>query len=134
MLENSRSIYLNTLALGREGSTSMSLATEIQAIEELKPVAKSLLAALSCHNGKRYADYDATTDNVAAYAGCSGGGRSREKAGINRDTLCLFCQVCKNYYFCGGCKYWDYRKGDSQTQKRRCWISPSLTPSLRHLG
>jgi uncharacterized membrane-anchored protein len=60
-------INYNTLALGREGFISMNLVTDRNDIEVLKPMAKTMLASLEFNNGKRYADFDAGTDKVAAY-------------------------------------------------------------------
>jgi len=60
-------INYNTLALGREGYISMNMVTSRDKVEGLKPTAQSLLAALEFDNGKRYADFNASTDKVAAY-------------------------------------------------------------------
>ncbi len=60
-------INYNTLVLGREGYVSMNLVTGMQEIEALKPVGKNLLAAMTFDNGKRYADFDASSDKVAEY-------------------------------------------------------------------
>ena len=60
-------INYNTLALGREGYISMNLVTDRDSIEGLKPVAQTLLGALEFDSGKRYADFNAGTDKVAAY-------------------------------------------------------------------
>lgn len=60
-------INYNTLALGREGYISMNLVTGMSQVEELKPVANDLLSHLNFNEGKRYADFDASTDHVAEY-------------------------------------------------------------------
>lgn len=60
-------INYNTLALGREGYISMNMVTDRARVEGLKPVAQTLLAALEFNSGKRYADFNAGTDKVAAY-------------------------------------------------------------------
>jgi uncharacterized membrane-anchored protein len=60
-------INYNTLALGREGYISMNLVTDRDSVEGLKPVAQTLLGALEFNSGKRYADFNASTDKVAAY-------------------------------------------------------------------
>jgi uncharacterized membrane-anchored protein len=62
-----KGINYNTYALGREGYVTMNLVTDLQAIEAQKPIAKNLLAALEFNGGKRYTDFDASTDKVAAY-------------------------------------------------------------------
>lgn len=60
-------INYNTYALGREGYISMNLVTSLDSIERDKPVALALLAALNFNEGKRYSDFNASTDNVAEY-------------------------------------------------------------------
>lgn len=57
----------NTYALGREGYLSLNLVTSPQAVEGDKKYARELLAALSYAPGKRYEDFNASTDSVAAY-------------------------------------------------------------------
>jgi uncharacterized membrane-anchored protein len=60
-------INYNTYALGREGYISLNLVTSLASIERDKPVAHALLAALNFNDGKRYADFNASTDKVAEY-------------------------------------------------------------------
>jgi uncharacterized membrane-anchored protein len=60
-------INYNTYALGRDGYISMNLITDLKDVESQKPVAAQLLAALQFNDGKRYADFNSTTDKVAAY-------------------------------------------------------------------
>ncbi len=60
-------VNYNTLALGRQGYISMNLVTDLTVIEDLKPVAKNMLAALVFNEGKRYTDFSASTDKVAEY-------------------------------------------------------------------
>lgn len=60
-------INYNTLVLGREGYVSMNLVTGMREIEALKPTAKTMLAAMAFDSGKRYADFNASTDKVAEY-------------------------------------------------------------------
>ena len=60
-------INYNTLALGREGYISMNLVTDVKTVESLKPTAKALLADLNFDAGKRYSDFNASTDKVAEY-------------------------------------------------------------------
>ena len=60
------SVNYNTLALGRHGYMSMNLVADLNQLAELKPHAVTLLSNLNFVNGKRYADFDSTTDKVAA--------------------------------------------------------------------
>jgi len=60
-------INYNTYALGRDGHISLNLVTTEADVEADKPAARELLEAISFNDGKRYADFDASTDKVAAY-------------------------------------------------------------------
>jgi len=62
-----RGVNYNTYALGRDGYISMNLVTGLQSVQAEKPVAHSLLAALQYNDGKRYADFNSSTDHVAEY-------------------------------------------------------------------
>ncbi|MDD2670377.1 DUF2167 domain-containing protein [Zoogloea sp.] len=60
-------VNYNTYVLGREGYFSMNLVTSLASIDKEKPAARELLAALDFHEGKRYADFNSSTDKVAEY-------------------------------------------------------------------
>lgn len=60
-------VNFNTLALGREGYVSMNLVTDLAALPKDKRHAEVLLDGLAFNEGKRYADFNASTDKVAAY-------------------------------------------------------------------
>lgn len=60
-------VNYNTYVLGRAGYISMCLVTAVSSVEAEKPAAKQLLAAVSFNDGKRYTDFNASTDKVAAY-------------------------------------------------------------------
>ena len=60
-------INYNTYSLGRNGYISMRFVTDLSAVESQRPVAAQLLAGLRFNEGKRYADFDASTDRVASY-------------------------------------------------------------------
>ncbi len=64
---DSGSANYNTYALGREGYFSLNLVTAVDALDAHKPQARELLAALSYMPGKRYEDFNPSTDQVAAY-------------------------------------------------------------------
>ncbi len=61
------SINYNTYVLGREGYISLDLVTAASNIESDKPVAHQLLSSVDFNSGKRYTDFDSSTDKVAAY-------------------------------------------------------------------
>lgn len=60
-------INYNTYVLGREGYISLNLITSGSAVETDKDSAGALLSAVSFNDGKRYADFNSSTDKVAAY-------------------------------------------------------------------
>jgi uncharacterized membrane-anchored protein len=60
-------INYNTYALGRDGYFSLNLVTDLNKINEHKPYAAALLSALEYKDGKKYTDFNASTDKVAAY-------------------------------------------------------------------
>lgn len=60
-------VNYNTLVLGREGYVSMNMVAGARDIEALKPTAHGLLASLEFKDGKRYADFNSSTDRVAEY-------------------------------------------------------------------
>lgn len=60
-------INYNTYVLGREGYLTLNLVTSMGVINNEKPMARELLAAVSFNNGKRYEDFNASTDHVAEY-------------------------------------------------------------------
>lgn len=78
-----RGINYNTYALGRDGYISMNLVTDLASVEAQKPVARQLLAGLEFNSGKRYADFDSSTDKVAAYGlAALVGGVAAKKLGL----------------------------------------------------
>lgn len=60
-------VNYNTYALGREGYFSMNLVTGLAELPTYKPQAHTLLDALQFNDGKRYADFNSSTDKVAEY-------------------------------------------------------------------
>jgi uncharacterized membrane-anchored protein len=60
-------VNYNTYALGREGFVSLNLLSDIKTVEREKVHAQTLLAALEFHDGKKYSDFNASTDRMAEY-------------------------------------------------------------------
>lgn len=76
-------INYNTYALGRDGYISMNLVTERKLIGQYQAAAKALLAGLHYNEGKRYADFNESTDKVAAYGlAALIGGAAAKKLGL----------------------------------------------------
>ena len=65
--DNDPGVNYNTYVLGRTGYVSLNLITSESTVEEDKPAAKQLLAAVNFNDGKTYADFKPSTDKVAAY-------------------------------------------------------------------
>lgn len=61
------SVNYRTLALGREGYLSLTMVSPLDLLQQYKPTAQQLLAAISFNDGKRYADFNSSTDHVAEY-------------------------------------------------------------------
>ena len=76
-------VNYNTYVLGREGYFSMNLITGLARVDQEKPAARELLAALDFNEGKRYADFNSSTDKVAEYGlAALVGGIAAKKLGL----------------------------------------------------
>jgi uncharacterized membrane-anchored protein len=76
-------VNYNTYVLGREGYVSLNLITSASQVESYKPAAKELLTAVDFHDGKRYSDFNSSTDKVAAYGlAALVGGIAAKKLGL----------------------------------------------------
>jgi uncharacterized membrane-anchored protein len=62
-----QTINYNTYALGRDGFFSLGLITDSTSIDSDKTIVRELLQTLTYNPGKRYEDFSASTDKVAAY-------------------------------------------------------------------
>jgi uncharacterized membrane-anchored protein len=60
-------VNYNTYMLGREGYFTLNLVTGLAQLPAHKPAAQTMLAALNFNDGKRYADFNSSTDKVAEY-------------------------------------------------------------------
>jgi uncharacterized membrane-anchored protein len=76
-------VNYNTYVLGREGYVSLNLITSASTVEADKPAAHQLLAAVDFNAGKRYSDFNSSTDKVAAYGlAALVGGMAAKKLGL----------------------------------------------------
>lgn len=76
-------INYNTYALGREGYVSLNLVTRRQDVDADKPKVQLLLSNLDFTDGKRYADFNSSTDRVAEYGlAALVGGVAAKKLGL----------------------------------------------------
>jgi uncharacterized membrane-anchored protein len=62
-----KGINYNTYALGRDGYFSLNLLTDSSRVSRDKGVAHELLANLGYNSGKRYEDFNSSTDHIAEY-------------------------------------------------------------------
>jgi len=60
-------VNYNTYALGRDGYFQINLLTSDTTIEKEKPHARKVLTALEYKPGKRYQDFNESTDHIAEY-------------------------------------------------------------------
>jgi len=78
-----KGINYNTYALGRDGYFSLNLLTDSSRVGADKTVAHTLLGALAYNDGKRYEDFNAATDHIAAYGiAALVGGVAAKKLGL----------------------------------------------------
>ena len=90
------SINYNTYALGRDGYFSLNLVTDLGSIDTNKQIAHGLLAALDYRDGKRYADFNASSDKVAEYGlAALVGGLAAKKLGFFALAAGLFAKFFK---------------------------------------
>jgi uncharacterized membrane-anchored protein len=82
-----KGINYNTYALGRDGYFSLNLLTNSNRIETDKSAAHELLASLNYNSGKRYEDFNSSTDRIAEY------GLAALVGGIAAKKLGLFALV-----------------------------------------
>jgi uncharacterized membrane-anchored protein len=89
-------INYNTYALGRDGYITLNLLTDLREVEHDKPHARELLSALSYKEGKRYEDYNASTDKTAEYGlAALVGGIAAKKLGTFALAAGLFTKFAK---------------------------------------
>ncbi|MCP1575149.1 DUF2167 domain-containing protein [Herbaspirillum rubrisubalbicans] len=81
------SVNYRTLALGRDGYLSLTMVSSLNLLQQYKPAAQQLLGAISFNDGKRYSDFNASTDHVAEY------GLAALVAGVAIKKLGLFALI-----------------------------------------
>ena len=89
-------VNYNTYALGRDGYFSLNLLTDANQVESHKPIAKALLGNLAYRAGKRYEDFNASTDQIAAYGlAALVGGVAAKKLGLLALGAAFFAKFAK---------------------------------------
>lgn len=80
---NAGAANYNTYALGRDGHFELDLVASADKIDSFKGDAATLLAALTFNEGRRYQDFNESTDRVAAYGlAALVGGLAAKKLGL----------------------------------------------------
>ncbi|MDO9237753.1 MAG: DUF2167 domain-containing protein [Aquabacterium sp.] len=96
------SINYNTYALGREGYITLNLITGLNAIGQDKQHAQALLSALQFEDGKRYADFNSSTDKTAEYGlAALVGGLAAKKLGMFALAAGFFAKFAKLFLLAG---------------------------------
>jgi len=93
-------VNYNTYVLGREGYVALNLITSASAVESQKPMARTLLRQVAFIDGKRYADFDASSDKVAGYGlAALIGGVAAKKLGLFALIAAFFAKSFKLVIF-----------------------------------
>lgn len=91
-----KGVNYNTYALGRDGYFSLNMLTDSVKVEQYKPIAKELLGNLAYNPGKRYEDFNSSTDQVAAYGlAALVGGVAAKKLGLFALGAAFFVKFAK---------------------------------------
>lgn len=93
---SAQSINYNTYALGREGYITLNLITGSDHIAQDKTHAHALLSSLDFNEGKRYSDFNSSTDKVAEYGlAALVGGLAAKKLGLLALASAFFAKFAK---------------------------------------
>lgn len=91
-----QSINYNTYALGREGYVTLNMITGTDTIAKEKEFARLLIGGIEFNEGKRYADFNASTDKTAEYGlAALVGGIAAKKLGFFALAAGLFAKFAK---------------------------------------
>lgn len=104
-------VNYNTYALGREGYLSLNLITNAKDLDKYKPDASKLLGAIQYDDGKRYADFNSSTDKVAAYGlAALVAGAAVKKLGLFAIVAAFLAKFAKLAVVAGGAALWGIAK------------------------
>jgi len=108
---DNQGVNYNTYALGRDGYLSLNLITSAKDLEKYKPDAAKLLGALQYDDGKKYADFNSSTDKVAAYGlAALVAGVAVKKLGFFALALAFLAKFAKVAVVAGGAALWGISK------------------------
>ncbi|MDQ0084758.1 MULTISPECIES: DUF2167 domain-containing protein [Variovorax] len=109
--DGNQGVNYNTYALGREGYLSLNLITNAKDLDKYKPDASKLLGAIQYDDGKKYADFNSSTDKVAAYGlAALVAGVAVKKLGLFAIALAFLAKFAKLAVVAGGAALWGIAK------------------------
>ena len=109
--DDNQGVNYNTYALGRDGYLSLNLITNARDIDKYKPDAAKLLTALQYDDGKKYADFNSSTDKVAAYGlAALVAGVAVKKLGLFAIILAFAAKFAKLGIVAVGAALWGFAK------------------------
>jgi uncharacterized membrane-anchored protein len=113
-------VNYNTYALGREGYISLNLVTDLNTLPKYKPTALQLLGALQFNDGRKYTDFNGSTDKVAAYGlAALVAGVAAKKLGLLAIVLAFAAKFAKLLFAAGAAavygigKFFGRKKNDA---------------------
>jgi len=109
--DGNQGVNYNTYALGREGYLSLNLITNANDLDKYKPDASKLLGAIQYDDGKKYADFNSSTDKVAAYGlAALVAGAAVKKLGLFAVIAAFLAKFAKLAVVAGGAALWGIAK------------------------
>lgn len=109
--DGNQGVNYNTYALGREGYLSLNLITNAKDLDKYKPDASKLLGAIQYDDGKKYADFNSSTDKVAAYGlAALVAGAAVKKLGLFAVIAAFLAKFAKLAVVAGGAALWGIAK------------------------
>ena len=133
---DTQGVNYNTYALGREGYFSLNLVTDLLDLPKHKTHAVTLLAALEFDNGKRYADFNASTDRVAEYGlAALVAGVAAKKLGLLAVAFAFLAKFAKVIFIAvavfgaGIVKFFGGKKKRAESQAMAVLEAPSPAPA-----
>ena len=109
--DGNQGVNYNTYALGREGYLSLNLITNAKDLDKYKPDASKLLGAIQYDDGKKYADFNSSTDKVAAYGlAALVAGAAVKKLGLFAIIAAFLAKFAKLAVVAGGAALWGIAK------------------------
>ena len=109
--DGNQGVNYNTYALGREGYLSLNLITNAKDLDKYKPDASKLLGTIQYDDGKKYADFNSSTDKVAAYGlAALVAGAAVKKLGLFAVIAAFLAKFAKLAVVAGGAALWGIAK------------------------